>query len=175
MRALRPVVFAVALVLTGLVGTEHSAVAFDHTDAVRVPTGEAPDQEWGSADGRSHRAPTDATDAGGRGEPVAAPGELPLDGGPVERRPEEREVVLPDPGPVVEVDPPDPVAPAGFDAERSVEVESARKEREATFLDDDGTYTTASTTSRSTSVPGKEHGRRPTPPSCPPRTPVHAP
>ncbi|MEV6450157.1 LamG-like jellyroll fold domain-containing protein [Streptomyces anulatus] len=145
MRALRPVVFAVALVLTGLVGTEHAAVAFDRTDAVRVPTGEAPDQEWGSADGRSHRAPTGATDAtvpGGRGEPVAAPGELPLDGGPVERRPEDRDVVLPDPGPVVEVDPPDPVAPAGFDAEHSVEVESARKERESTFRNEDGTYTT---------------------------------
>ncbi|MEW2174308.1 hypothetical protein AB0935_30990, partial [Streptomyces sp. NPDC007027] len=73
---------------------------------------------------------------------MAVPGELPLDGGVVERRTEERGVVLPDPGPVVEVDPPDPVAPAGFDPERSVEVESARKERESTFRNEDGTYTT---------------------------------
>ncbi|MCX4654948.1 DNRLRE domain-containing protein [Streptomyces microflavus] len=145
MRAVRPLVVAVALVLTVLVGTERVAVAFDSTDIAQVPRGEVPDQRWGSAAGRSHTASTDATNAraaGGRDEPLTAPGELPPEGGSPEQRQSRTVSIPPEPGPAVEVGSPNPVAPAGFDAERSVEVESARKERESTFLNEDGTYTT---------------------------------
>ncbi|MDX3184912.1 DNRLRE domain-containing protein [Streptomyces sp. ME02-7008A-1] len=127
-----------------LAGTEQAAVAFDKTDVVRVPVGEVPDQDWGSAAGRSHRASTGVTDAvatGGRGNAVDAPGEL-LAEGAVSEPQLEREVTLPAPGQTVEVETPNPVTPAGFDPERSAEVKGERKERESTFLNEDGTYTT---------------------------------
>ncbi|MEU1930536.1 hypothetical protein ABZ516_24430, partial [Streptomyces sp. NPDC019826] len=105
-RAVRPLVVAVAFAMAVLAGTEQAAVAFDKTDVVRVPVGEVPDQDWGSAAGRSHRASTGVTDAvatGGRGNAVDAPGELPAEGAVSEPQ-LEREVTLPAPGQTVEVE-----------------------------------------------------------------------
>ncbi len=72
---------------------------------------------------------------------MALPGELPAESASsVEQL--NPQTVLPAPGRAEEIESPRPATPPGFDAERSVEVESARKERESTFLNEDGTYTT---------------------------------
>ncbi|MDX3313828.1 hypothetical protein ACWGH3_20115 [Streptomyces sp. NPDC054884] len=49
---------------------------------------------------------------------------------------------MPQPGPVTSVAPPAPATPQGFDAGRSKEVAGERAERESTYLNPDGTYTT---------------------------------
>ncbi|MEU3137699.1 DNRLRE domain-containing protein, partial [Streptomyces sp. NPDC006854] len=130
--------------MTSLIGTEQAARAFDLAGAAQAGPGDRPDQGWGSAAGLSHRAPSSATDAtatGGRDGAVALPGELPAESAsPVEQLNPQTE--LPAPGRAEEIESPRPATPPGFDAERSVEVESARKERESTFRNEDGTYTT---------------------------------
>ncbi|WP_424920067.1 LamG-like jellyroll fold domain-containing protein [Streptomyces sp. wa1064] len=144
MRAVRSLAFAAALTMTSLIGTEQAARAFDLAGAAQAGPGDRPDQGWGSAAGLSHRAPSSATDAtatGGRDGAVALPGELPAESASsVEQLNPQTE--LPAPGRAEEIESPRPSTPPGFDAERSVEVESARKERESTFRNEDGTYTT---------------------------------
>jgi large repetitive protein len=84
---------------------------------------------------------TDASAKGGRDGALTGRGELPAeqtDG--VTRLPSTGRT--PKPGPVVEVVAPGTVAPQGFDAKRSKEVAGERAERERTYLNPDGTYTT---------------------------------
>ncbi|MEH0549994.1 LamG-like jellyroll fold domain-containing protein [Streptomyces sp. B21-101] len=125
-----------------MAGTEQ--VAFAVGESTSVGSAEAPDQRWGSAAGRSHAASAEATDAsakGGRDGALAGRGELPAeraDG--VTRLPSTGRI--PEPGPVVEADAPAAPAPQGFDAKRSKEVAAGRAEREKTYLNADGTYTT---------------------------------
>ncbi|MDX2679216.1 hypothetical protein [Streptomyces soliscabiei] len=54
MRSARPLVLVVAFVLAVLTGTEQVALAIGQSTP--VGSGEAPDQRWGSAAGRSHTA-----------------------------------------------------------------------------------------------------------------------
>ncbi|MEW9512519.1 LamG-like jellyroll fold domain-containing protein [Streptomyces bacillaris] len=112
--------------------------------AATPATGDAPEQRWGSARGRSHSSATEATEAsvkGGRAGALTAPGQLPAETPPpatdLGGTPE-----VPKPGPVVETSVPDPSQVTGYDAEDSREVPSERKERERTFRNPDGTFTT---------------------------------
>ncbi|UUU25524.1 LamG-like jellyroll fold domain-containing protein [Streptomyces sp. DSM 40750] len=128
--------------LAVLAGTEHVALA-----ASRLTGGsasDAPDQLWGTADGRGHAASAETTDAaakGGNDGPLKGRGELPVAGGAgateLGATPKP-----PEPGPVKQVAAPDAPAADGFDVEDSKEVKDKRKERERTFLNEDGTYTT---------------------------------
>ncbi|SER60144.1 RHS repeat-associated core domain-containing protein [Streptomyces sp. yr375] len=125
-----------------LAGTEQ--VAFAVGQSVAVGSGKAPGQRWGSAAGRSHVASATATDAaakGGRDQALAGRGELPAESADgVTRLPSTGRI--PAPGPVVEVAAPVAAEPQGFDARRSAEVAGERAERERTYLNPDGTYTT---------------------------------
>ncbi|MEU3620371.1 LamG-like jellyroll fold domain-containing protein [Streptomyces sp. NPDC006872] len=142
MRPARSLVLAVVFVLAVLAGTDQ--VAFAVGQSAGVGSGEAPDQRWGSAAGRGHTASAQATDAsakGGRDGALTGRGELPAeqaDG--VTRLPSTART--PEPGPAVEVEAPATVAPQGFDAKRSKEMAGERSERERTYLNPDGTYTT---------------------------------
>ncbi|RBL81048.1 hypothetical protein DDE05_47060, partial [Streptomyces cavourensis] len=77
----------------------------------------------------------------GRAGALTAPGQLPAETPPpatdLGGTPE-----VPKPGPVVETSVPDPSQVTGYDAEDSREVPSERKERERTFRNPDGTFTT---------------------------------
>ncbi|TDC70012.1 LamG-like jellyroll fold domain-containing protein, partial [Streptomyces hainanensis] len=108
-------------------------------------SGEAPGQEWGSADGLSHEADAADTTAegdGGGGEPGEAPGQLPLDEG------QSTSDDLGDTAPPLESGDPEvieslpPVELTGFDEETSVEVPAERTEDSRTFRNTDGTFTT---------------------------------
>ncbi|MER5307278.1 LamG-like jellyroll fold domain-containing protein [Streptomyces sp. NPDC002773] len=106
--------------------------------------GELPEQGWGSARGRGHSAPGDATDAtagGGRGGALKAPDELPPDGGTAPLRLGQ----APKPPartPFVKVQAPEVAAPKGFVPKASTEVPAQRTERGRTFANPDGTFTT---------------------------------
>ncbi|MFF3503172.1 LamG-like jellyroll fold domain-containing protein [Streptomyces sp. NPDC003247] len=125
-----------------LCGTEQVAFAVDPSNV--GGTGEAPDQRWGSAAGRSNTASASATDAaakGGRDGALTGNGELPAeqaDG--ITRLPSTAQT--PESGPVAEVEPPATATTQGFDAKRSKEVAGERAERQRTYLNPDGTYTT---------------------------------
>lgn len=134
--------------MTVLAGTETALAALPtgrdgSTPAAAAATEDAPDQRWGSARGRGHAADAEATEAaakGGRTGARTAPGELPAETPPpatdLGGLPE-----VPEPGPVVETS----VTPSeitGYDAEASREVPEERKERERTFRNPDGTFTT---------------------------------
>ncbi|MEU9272455.1 LamG-like jellyroll fold domain-containing protein [Streptomyces sp. NPDC048251] len=142
MRPARPLVLAVVFVLAVLAGTDQ--VAFAVGQSTGVGSDEAPDQRWGSAAGRGHTASAQATDAsakGGRDGALTGRGELPAeqaDG--VTRLPSTART--PEPGQAVEVEAPSAVTAQGFDAKRSKEMAGERSERERTYLNPDGTYTT---------------------------------
>ncbi|MFF3848265.1 LamG-like jellyroll fold domain-containing protein [Streptomyces sp. NPDC002328] len=143
MRPARPLVLAVAFVLSVLAGTEQVALAVGQSSSASG-AGEAPDQWWGTAVGRGHAATADATDAvakGGRAGALSGPGELPAESaaGAVDLP---GAAPTPQPGPVTSVAPPASATPQGFDAGRSEEVAGERAERESTYLNPDGTYTT---------------------------------
>ncbi|MEU3086606.1 LamG-like jellyroll fold domain-containing protein [Streptomyces massasporeus] len=126
-----------------MAGTEQAVPAVDQTTDA-ASTAEAPDQSWGSAAGRSHTAPADATDAsakGGHEQPLTGRGQVPaasdegvtrLDSTPK----------LPEPGPVRKTEAPAPAAPRGFDSKRSKELTGHRAERRRTYRNPDGTNTT---------------------------------
>ncbi|MGW0576254.1 LamG-like jellyroll fold domain-containing protein [Streptomyces sp. NPDC002920] len=125
-----------------LAGTEQ--VAFAAGQSAAVGSGEAPDQSWGSAAGRSHTASADATDAaakGGRDGALEGRGELPAEQSDSITQISSTARTL-KPGPVVEADAPAASTPQGFDAKRSREVAGERGERERTYRNVDGTYTT---------------------------------
>ncbi|WP_324788813.1 hypothetical protein [Streptomyces sp. H51] len=103
----------------------------------------SPEQSWGSAAGRGHKVSADATDAsakGGRKGALTGRGEVPvgqadsLTSIPSTGR-------TPKPGDVQKAALP-AAAPKGFDSKRSKELKSKRGERERTYPNPDGTYTT---------------------------------
>ncbi|WP_078954273.1 LamG-like jellyroll fold domain-containing protein [Streptomyces globisporus] len=130
--------------MTVLAGTEQAALAVGQSAASRSGPGSRPDQGWGSAEGRSHSASGDATDAnasGGRSGPLKAPGELAPDSGTARLKlgnGNKQAGVLP----FREVATERRATPKGFDAKTSAEVAGKRTERGRTFLNKDGTYTT---------------------------------
>lgn len=142
MRPARPLGVALAFVLAVLAGTEQAASALGQSTAGSA--GESPDQRWGSAAGRSHTASASATDAaakGGRDHALTGRGELPAElADSITRLPSTGKT--PKPGPVREVASPGVADPKGFDAKRSKEIKGKRAERERTYLNPDGTYTT---------------------------------
>ncbi|MEU8847205.1 LamG-like jellyroll fold domain-containing protein [Streptomyces sp. NPDC048564] len=143
MRSARPLVFAVAFVLAVIAGTEQAAPAvYQRTGGSSA--GDAPDQTWGSAAGRRHTAPTDATDAtakGGHDGPRTGRGELPADEtAGITRLPGKAKT--PEPGPVSPAEAPAGTTPEGYDAKRSKELSGRREERQRTYRNPDGTYTT---------------------------------
>ncbi|WP_393096894.1 LamG-like jellyroll fold domain-containing protein [Streptomyces sp. LN325] len=142
MRSARPLVVAVAFVLAVLSGTQEAALALGQ--GRDSSAGQAPDQAWGSAAGRRHTASADATDAsakGGNAGPLRGRGELSADRtGSATRL--DQTPKLPKPGPVRRTEAPDVAAAQGFDAKRSKEVKGERGERQRTYRNADGTYTT---------------------------------
>ncbi|WP_317453992.1 LamG-like jellyroll fold domain-containing protein [Streptomyces sp. TRM68416] len=145
MRPARPFVVAVAFTLATLAGTEQAALAADQWGRGTSGKNEhAPDQSWGSAAGRRHTAPADATDAsakGGHNGPLTGRGELPAEGDSGITR-LNGEPKLPEPGPVTETQAPETAALEGFDTKRSKELPRQREERQRTYQNPDGTYTT---------------------------------
>ncbi|MGV9625460.1 LamG-like jellyroll fold domain-containing protein [Streptomyces sp. NPDC003487] len=125
-----------------LAGTEQAALAVDRWSAAASGQ-DAPDQRWGSAAGRSHKASGGATDAaakGGHSGPLTAPGELPAESGPSKvDLGHPPKLAMPAPAAVTA---PGTAAVQGFDVKRSKELTGKRKERQRTFLNPDGTYTT---------------------------------
>ncbi|ELS55655.1 LamG-like jellyroll fold domain-containing protein [Streptomyces viridochromogenes] len=126
-----------------IAGTEQAALAVDQW-AAGPSTEEAPDQLWGSAAGRRHTASADATDAsakGGHDGPLTGRGELPAgETGGITRLPSTARV--PESGKVRPTKAPEATTPEGFDAKRSKEVTGKRQERQRTYRNPDGTYTT---------------------------------
>ncbi|MEY2247454.1 LamG-like jellyroll fold domain-containing protein [Streptomyces sp. BF23-18] len=142
MRPARPLVVAVAFALAVLAGTEQAALALGQGG--NGSAGQAPDQVWGSAAGRRHTASADATDAsakGGNAEPLKGRGELPAarTAGVTQLSGTAK---LPKPGPVQKAKAPEASMVQGFDARRSTEVKGERGERQRTYRNLDGTYTT---------------------------------
>ncbi|MCT9112241.1 DNRLRE domain-containing protein [Streptomyces mirabilis] len=125
-----------------LAGTEQAAMAAGRWTGQAA--GDAPDQRWGSAAGRPHTASADATDAattGGHRGPLNGRGQLPAAGDAgVTRLPAATE--LPKPGAVHPTQAPAVTGAQGFDAKRSKELKGRRKERQRTYLNPDGGYTT---------------------------------
>ncbi|MGW7287761.1 LamG-like jellyroll fold domain-containing protein [Streptomyces sp. NPDC054847] len=143
MRSARSIAVSVVAVLAVLIAGEQSAMALQ-TNAQPLPS-DLPDQRWGSADGLSHSAGTDGTDAtasGGRDGALKAPGQLPPEAAPVVQELDARSR-LPEPGPATEVTPPpSPRTGAGFDPKSSKELTGERQERQRTYRNTDGTHTT---------------------------------
>ncbi|MFE9989800.1 LamG-like jellyroll fold domain-containing protein [Streptomyces sp. NPDC005381] len=126
-----------------MAGTEQAALAADRLGAGSGRS--APEQRWGSAAGRSHTTSAGSTDAaakGGHDGPLAGRGELPAEAGtPITDLGATPK--LPAPGPVHETTSPGASSgAAGFDSKRSKEIKGERKERERTFRNADGSYTT---------------------------------
>ncbi|WP_437345056.1 LamG-like jellyroll fold domain-containing protein [Streptomyces bacillaris] len=131
--------------MVALACTEQVAVAAESWSAARtVDAGKRPDQHWGSAEGREHRAlpaGTTASAPGGRAGALTSPGELGREGGL-------SEAVMPAPAEppamseVRQVDPPSPADIPGFDGRTSKELTGERDERARTFVNRDGSYTT---------------------------------
>ncbi|MFJ2715495.1 hypothetical protein [Streptomyces sp. NPDC087437] len=143
MRPARPFVVAVAFALAVLAGTEQAALAVDQRTG-GGPGEAAPEQRWGSAAGRGHSVAAGVTDAsakGGHAEPLKGRGELAAEGETVTARLGGTEKP-PNPGPVEETQAPEVPAAKGFDSETSAELKGERKERQRTFRNTDGTYTT---------------------------------
>ncbi|MFJ9121900.1 LamG-like jellyroll fold domain-containing protein [Streptomyces sp. NPDC102394] len=143
MRPARPLGVVVAFVLAVLAGTGQGAYALP-LSAARSGTTALPEQSWGSAAGRGHKASADATDAsakGGRKGALTGSGEIPaqrtdsLTSIPSTGR-------TPKPGAVRKVASPAATIPKGFDSKRSKELKGERGEQERTYLNPDGTYTT---------------------------------
>ncbi|WP_425586304.1 LamG-like jellyroll fold domain-containing protein [Streptomyces sannanensis] len=129
--------------MTALTGVDQGAWAIGQW-AVEAAGDPAPEQKWGSAASKGHRASGGATDAatsGGRDGALTAPGELPPEGVSVPVR-LEGDTKLPKPGPATEVKPPQPDTLSGFDPKTSKELEGRRQERAQTFRNEDGTFTT---------------------------------
>ncbi|GHF66160.1 hypothetical protein GCM10010218_54560 [Streptomyces mashuensis] len=134
-----------AFVMALLSATEQVALALDQWNRRTVADGpDAPDQFWGTAAGRGHRVPgsaTEAVDKGGRRNPLAAPGQLPaehkLTGRELGGKPQPPRM-----GPAEPVKAPAALVPQGFSDGKSKELPAQRKERQRTFLNEDGTYTT---------------------------------
>ncbi|MFC8360260.1 LamG-like jellyroll fold domain-containing protein [Streptomyces griseorubiginosus] len=142
MHPARSLVAVVAFVLAVLTGTEQAALAVDQWSS--GPGVDAPDQRWGSAAGRRHTASADETDAsakGGRAGALPGRGEVPAeqDAG-LTRLPSTG--TSPKPSALQKVEAPQTTVPEGFDAKHSKEVKGKRAERERTYLNPDGTYTT---------------------------------
>ncbi|WP_258527915.1 LamG-like jellyroll fold domain-containing protein, partial [Streptomyces sp. NBRC 110611] len=137
-------VVLLALLIAVLCGTEQAALAVERWDSERLLGVNAPVQQWGSADGRGHAvsgAETGARAGGGRPGTLEAPGQLPA----------ERQVkggalgdtsAPPTMGRVEEVPAPEASEPKGFDPKSSQELAGERAERQSTFRNEDGTYTT---------------------------------
>ncbi|MEU4494504.1 LamG-like jellyroll fold domain-containing protein [Streptomyces sp. NPDC023998] len=144
MRAARPLVFGIAFFLTVLSGTEQAALAVGQwSPRSDARGGEAPDQRWGSADGRSDKArgsATDATASGGRDGALKAPGELPLENRAVGG--DAPTVKPPVMGAAEKVAAPTGVVPEGYDPKLSKELVKDRNQHSRTFLNPDGTRTT---------------------------------
>ncbi len=136
-----------ALVMGVIAGTETAASAvLQWADRPPVTdSGDAPDQLWGNANGRSHQADLGSTEtkaSGGRDKPLTAPGQLAQEAGL-------SDVQLPGPpkpplmGKVQKLRAPDAEEPVpGFDEKTSKELPEQRDERTRTFRNQDGTYTT---------------------------------
>ncbi|WP_328966373.1 hypothetical protein [Streptomyces sp. NBC_00239] len=145
MRITRPLVISMAITMTVLAGTEQAAQAAGLWSASRSGpgAGELPEQGWGSARGRGHSAPGDATDAaasGGRADALKGRGELAPDSGTTRIKPGKApKVPLP---PYVKVPSPRRAAPKGFDPKASKEVPAKRAAEARTFTNPDGTFTT---------------------------------
>ncbi|MFE9796033.1 LamG-like jellyroll fold domain-containing protein [Streptomyces goshikiensis] len=136
---------SMAITMTVLAGTEQAAQAVGLWSASRSGpgAGQIPEQGWGSARGRGHAVSGDATDAdasGGRTGALKARGELAPDSGttrlklgkaPKTQAPSYRTVPSPR-----------RAAPKGFDPKVSSEVTGKRAEKERTFANEDGTFTT---------------------------------
>ncbi|MEU5398821.1 LamG-like jellyroll fold domain-containing protein [Streptomyces sp. NPDC005963] len=133
-----------ALLMTVITGTEQAALAVGQPARGPNASADAPDQKWGSADGRSHRAAGAATDAaakGGRDGALTAPGQLSREPAVTERR--FREPARPPAmGKAEAVTAPVADAPTGFDTKTSREVSAKRAETATTFRNEDGSFTT---------------------------------
>ncbi|WP_405603897.1 DNRLRE domain-containing protein [Streptomyces sp. NBC_01410] len=134
-----------AFTMAVLAGTEQTALAVNRWGEARSGpgAGELPEQNWGSARGRGHKASGDATDAaaaGGRSGALMAPGELAPDSGTTRLR------LGNAPKAAVssyrKVPAPRRAAPKGFDPKASSEVTGKRAEKARTFANPDGTFTT---------------------------------
>ncbi len=146
MRFSRYIAFAMALIMAVLCGTDQVALAvgqWSRSTSGRDP-GKKPDQHWGSAAGRGHRMPgstTEASAAGGHRGALEAPNQLPQ-----EHKLSQQDLAgthkKPRMGAAKEVKNPALSTPQGFSEKKSREVPSARKERQRTFRNEDGTYTT---------------------------------
>ncbi|MEU4211514.1 LamG-like jellyroll fold domain-containing protein [Streptomyces sp. NPDC026206] len=133
-----------AFVMALLCGTEQVALAVDQWNRSSLRGPGAPGQRWGSAAGRDHRTPGGATEAatkGGRPGALEAPGQL-----PAEHKLTQQELAgkpqQPTMGPAEPAKAPAVPAPQGFSEKKSKELPAERKERQRTFLNEDGTYTT---------------------------------
>nr|WP_262387273.1 LamG-like jellyroll fold domain-containing protein [Streptomyces sp. TRM49041] len=135
-----------AFVMAALAGMEHAALAVGAwAGPSAVDPGDRPEQPWGSADGRGHRADASQTQAGasgGRDRALTAPGQLGQEEGV-------SEVKLPGtPKPPAMGKPELVPAPKAeervgrFDEKTSKELPDQRAEHARTFLNTDGTYTT---------------------------------
>ncbi|MFJ6484265.1 LamG-like jellyroll fold domain-containing protein [Streptomyces sp. NPDC091682] len=132
--------------MTVLAGTEQAAQAVGLWSASRSGpgAGDIPEQGWGSARGRGHAASGDATDAdasGGRTGALMGRGELAPGSGTTRLKlgkvPETQV-----PASYHTVPSPHRAAPKGFDPKVSSEVTGKRAEKERTFANKDGTFTT---------------------------------
>ncbi|MEU8932882.1 LamG-like jellyroll fold domain-containing protein [Streptomyces sp. NPDC048409] len=143
MRSARPLGVVVAFVLAVLAGTEQGAASLA-LSAAGGGTTAAPEQSWGSAAGRGHKASAQATDAaakGGRRGALAGRGEVsPGQTDGLTSIPSAG--ISPKPGAVHKVDSPLASTPKGFDSKLSKELKNKRGARERTYLNPDGTYTT---------------------------------
>ncbi|MFI8522751.1 LamG-like jellyroll fold domain-containing protein [Streptomyces sp. NPDC085481] len=141
MRFVRPVSVAVAFVMAALAGTEGVAAAQTFAGAP-VGTADAPDQRWGSADGRpseSTAGDTSVSATGGRRGHAPAPGELPLDGAATPGGGlSDAEIPAPATAPAAV----EQVEPKGFDPTTSRELAGERNRTSTTFQNADGTLTT---------------------------------
>ncbi len=143
MRLARPLGVVVAFVLTVLAGTEQGASVLP-LFAAGSDTMASPEQSWGSAARRSHKASADATDAsakGGRKGALSGRGEVSAEQtSSLTRIPSTGRI--PKPGAVQKVASPAAATPKGFDSRLSKELKSKRGDQERTYLNPDGTYTT---------------------------------
>ncbi|MDH2387249.1 DNRLRE domain-containing protein [Streptomyces sp. HNM0663] len=106
---------------------------------------DAPAQRWGSAEGRGHKASGEATRAaaeGGRKGALTAPGQLAAEQPAPSPDLDGSATKLPDVQHVEQTQAPATPEPRGFEPGSSEELKDARKEREQTFRNSDGTYTT---------------------------------
>nr|WP_234430898.1 LamG-like jellyroll fold domain-containing protein [Streptomyces sp. NRRL F-4489] len=136
--------------LAVLCGTEQAALALNKWEQVNSLITDAPEQRWGSADGKGHHssaADTRARAGGGRAGALEAPGQL-----PAEQRAPGKDMLTgkklgaaaapPAMDPAEQVEAPPVPEPKGFDPESSREVVDERARQQRTYRNEDGTYTT---------------------------------